>query len=143
MSSAFILTLGKTKRGGINVPVMFIHISTETSCPRSAETNPPTCRLPVLAKTFEGLPCTVVMPVLSQLKIRCGGNLYLSITASNRSKNLLTVWGLKDLALAAEVASGCLKDSSLCRCINPCSQSLPAFLLALLKEFGKFFFFAS
>ena len=102
MSSAFILTLGKTKRGGINVPIMFIHISTETSCPRSAESNPPTCRLPVLAKTFEGLPCTVIMPVSSQLKIRCGGNLYLSITASNRSKNLLTVWGLKDLALAEE-----------------------------------------
>ena len=119
---------------------MFIHISTKTSCPRSAETNPPTCRLPVLAKTFEGLPCTVVMPVSSQIKIRCGENFYLSITASNRSKNLLTVWGLKDLALAAEVASGCLKDSSLCRCINPCSQSLPAFLLALLKEFGKLFF---
>ena len=56
MSSAFILTLEKIKRGGINVPVIFIHISIETSCPRSAETNPPTCRLPVLAKTFEGLP---------------------------------------------------------------------------------------
>ena len=109
MSSAFILILGKTKKGGRNVPVMFIHISTETVCPRSAETNPPTCRLPVLVKTFEGLPCTVVMPVSSQLKICCGKNLYLSITASNRSKNLLTLWGLKDLALAAEVASGCLK----------------------------------
>ena len=140
MNSAFILTLEKTKRGGINVPVMFTHISTETSCPRSAETNPPTCRLPVLAKTFEGLPCTVVMPVSSQLKIRYGGNLYLPITASNSSKNLLTVWGLKDLALAA---FGCLKDSSLCWCINPCSQSLPAFLLALLKEFCKLFFSAS
>ena len=69
-------TPGKTKRGGINVPVMFIHISTEISCPRSAETNPPTCRLAVLAKTFEGLPCTIVMSVSSQLKIRCGGNLY-------------------------------------------------------------------
>ena len=83
------------------------------------------------------------MPVSSLLKIRCEGNLYLSITASNRSKNLLTVWGLKDLSLAVEVASGCLKDSSLCRCINPCSQSLPAFLLAFLKEFGKLFFSAS
>ena len=140
---AFILTLGKTKRGRINVPVMFIHISTETSCPRSAETNPPTCRLPVLAKTFEGLPFTVVMPVSSQLKIRCGGNLYLSITASNRSKNLLTIWGWKDVALAAEVASGSLKNSFLCRCINPCSQSLPGFLLALLKEFSELFFSAS
>ena len=98
MSSVFILSLGKTKRNGINVPVMFIHISTKTSCPRSAETNPLTYRLPVLTKTFEGLPCTVVMPVSLQLKIRCGENLPLSFTASNRSKNLLTVWGLKDLA---------------------------------------------
>ena len=98
MSSAFILTLGKTKRGGINVPVMFIHISTETSCPRSAETNLPTYRLPVLAKTFKGLPCTVVMPVSSQLKIRCGGNLYLSITASNRSKKFIDCLGIERLS---------------------------------------------
>ena len=69
MSSAFILTLGKTKRGGINVPVIFIPISIKTSCPRSIETNPLTCRLPILAKTFKGLPCTAVMPVSSQLKI--------------------------------------------------------------------------
>ena len=52
----------------------------------------------------------------------------------------MIVWGSKDLVLAAEIASDWLKDSSLCRCINPCSQSLLAFLLALLKEFGNLFF---
>ena len=101
MSSAFILTLGKTKRGEINVPVMFIHISTKASYPRSAETNPPTCFLLVLAKTFEGLPCTVVMPVSSQFKIRCGGKLYLSITASNRSKYLIDCLGIERLSFSS------------------------------------------
>ena len=53
MSSAFILTLGKTKRGGINVPVIFIHILTETSCPRSAETNPQLVALPLWLKLLK------------------------------------------------------------------------------------------
>ena len=61
ISSAFLQTMEKTKRGEINVLVIFMHISTKISCPRSIETNTLTSRLPVSAKIFEGLPCTVVI----------------------------------------------------------------------------------
>lgn len=51
--STFILLLGKTTKGGINVPPTEAHTTKVERTPLSADVSVPTCRRPFRAKTLD------------------------------------------------------------------------------------------
>ena len=65
------LTLGKTKNGGMWLPMALIPQQTVTNTPLSWDTTEPTCLVPFSAKTFTGL-WTVVTPVSSTFQMDSG-----------------------------------------------------------------------
>lgn len=113
------------------------------SWPRSAEAIDPTCRLPFSAITFDGVPCTVVRPVSSTLKIREAVNCFSSYTFASKSTKAFTFTLLKAIALATEVASGERIESDGWRDKKPFNQSTPAAFLEWLKLWFKWFCSAS
>jgi len=63
----------------------YMHTTTVTNWPRSAEVKHPTRRRPIIAKISEPVPCTVVIPVSSTLYMFCGWKWYLSKRSSYTS----------------------------------------------------------